>query len=318
MSAVSFDSGGVRCGGVHLVGVGEAYLDEQGRRPCVVLAHGFAGTVDSGLMPYAEAFAAAGLDALAFDYRHFGSSAGEPRQLFSIRSQLEDYAAAVAFARTLEGVDHERIVVWGSSFSGGHVVAVAVADGHLAAVIAQTPSMDGVLTLARAARNAGPGPLARLVLAGLRDLAGSLRGREPLMVPVVAPPGSLGMMTSPDAEPGYRTIIGPSWRNEVAARIALTLGSYRPGLQAERLPCPILVQIADRDAVAPVKGAEQAAWRATGRAEVRTYPIGHFEIYTGAPFERALADQLRFLARHLAARPSVRAQEQELAADQLR
>ncbi|MBA3809572.1 MAG: hypothetical protein H0X28_14455, partial [Solirubrobacterales bacterium] len=66
-------------------------------------------------------------------------------------------------------------------------------------------------------------------------------------------------------------------------------------------PCPMLVQIADRDAVAPPKGAEQAAWRATGRAEVRTYPIGHFEIYTGAPFERALADQLRFLTRHLAA-----------------
>jgi len=184
-----------------------------------------------------------------------------------------------------------------------------VADGRVAGAIAQTPSMDGVVTLAGAVRNAGPASIARLVLAGLRDLAGSLRGREPRMVAVVAPPGSLGMMTSPDAEPGYRTIAGPSWRNEVPARIALALGSYRPGLQADRLPCPILVQIADRDAVAPVKGAEQAAWRATGRAEVRTYPIGHFEIYTGAPFEHALADQLRFLARHLAVRPPVLAAE---------
>ena len=56
------------------------------------------------------------------------------------------------------------------------------------------------------------------------------------------------------------------------------------------------MQIADRDAIAPVKAAQDAAWRATGRAEVRTYPIGHFDIYTGPPFERAIADQLHFLA----------------------
>jgi fermentation-respiration switch protein FrsA (DUF1100 family) len=87
----------------------------------------------------------------------------------------------------------------------------------------------------------------------------------------------------------------------VAARILLSTGSYRPGLQADRLPCPILVQIADRDAIAPVKAAQDAAWRATGRAEVRTYPIGHFDIYTGTPFERAIADQLHFLSRHLGA-----------------
>jgi pimeloyl-ACP methyl ester carboxylesterase len=180
------------------------------------------------------------------------------------------------------------------------VVAAAVADGRVAGVIAQTPAMDGVATFLNGVRQVGPGQLARLTLAGLRDFAGSLRGRPPVRVPVVAAPGELGMMTTPDAAPGYRAIAGPSWRNEVAARIALLLGSYRPGLQADRLPCPILVQIADRDAVAPVKAAQDAAWRATGRAEVRIYPIGHFDIYRGEPFERALADQLHFLRRHLA------------------
>jgi pimeloyl-ACP methyl ester carboxylesterase len=119
------------------------------------------------------------------------------------------------------------------------------------------------------------------------------------MVDVVGPPGKLAAMSSADAEPGYRAIAGPSWRNEVAARVALGLALYRPGLQAGSLPCPILIQIADRDAIAPVKAAQDAAWLATGRAEVRTYPIGHFEIYRGAPFEKAVADQLRFLGRHL-------------------
>jgi pimeloyl-ACP methyl ester carboxylesterase len=306
MSTVEFQSSGIRCVGVHLRGRGDTFLGADGGRPCVVLANGFGATVDSGLVPYVERFAGAGVDALAFDYRGFGASEGEPRQLLSIAEQLQDYAAAIAFARSLTGVDADRIVVWGSSYSGGHALAAAVADGHVGAVIAQIPAMDGLAALVNVVRYAGPGQLARLTLAGLRDLSASLRGRPPVMVDIVAPPGSLAAMTSPDAEPGYRAIAGPSWRNEVAARFALTAAAYRPGLQADRLPCPMLVQIADRDTVAPVKAAQQAAWRATGRAEVRTYPIGHFDIYTGEPFERAIADQLHFLRRHLGAAPSGR------------
>jgi uncharacterized protein len=299
VSAVSFDSHGERCAGVHLPGQGAAFANEHGRRACVVLAGGLGGTVDSGPLLFAERFAAAGIDALAFDYRHFGESDGEPRQLVSIPRQLEDYSAAIAFARSLDGVDPDRIVAWGTSYAGGHVVAVAVADGRVAGVVSQVPAMDGLAALANLARYAGAGHLARLVFAGMRDLAASARGRPPVLVPLVGPPGSLAAMTSPDAEPGYRAIAGPTWRNELAARLFLRAGTYRPGLEAGRLPCPILIQIADRDAVAPPVAAQEAAWRATGRAEVRTYPIGHFEIYSGQPFERAIADQLHFLRRHV-------------------
>ena len=302
MTLVEFKSGALSCFGVHLRGEGDGFLDEHGRRPCVVLAHGLAGTVDSGLLPFAERYAAAGLDALAFDYRHFGASEGEPRQLLSIPGQLQDYAAAIAHARSLEGVDPDRIVVWGSSYSGGHVVAVAAADQRVAAVVSQVPAMDGLATLLNLVRYAGLGQLARVVSAGVRDLAASLRGRPPVMVGVVGPPGAVAAMTAPDAEPGYLAIAGPSWRNEIAARIFLRAGLYRPGLQADRLPCPMLVQIADTDSVAPPKAAQDAAWRATGRAEVRTYPIGHFDLYTGPAFERAVDDQLHFFGRHLAAR----------------
>ncbi|HXN37867.1 MAG TPA: prolyl oligopeptidase family serine peptidase, partial [Solirubrobacteraceae bacterium] len=241
-------------------------------------------------------------DALTFDYRHFGASDGEPRQLLSIKRQLDDYAAAIAYARSLEGVDPQRIVVWGSSYAGGHAVSAAVADGHVAAVIAQVPAMDGLATLANLVRYAGAAQLVRLTLLGLRDQLASLRGRPPVMLAAVGAPGTVAAMTSPDAEPGYRAIAGPTWRNEVAARIALSAGAYRPGLQADRLPCPMLVQIADRDTVAPPKAAQDAAFRATGRAEVRTYPISHFDVYRGAAFERAIADQLHFLRRHLGAR----------------
>lgn len=301
MSAISFNSGGVRCAGVSLRGEGAAFAGEDGGRPCVVMAHGFGGTMDSGLMPFAERFAEAGCDALVFDYRHFGASEGEPRQLLSIRRQLEDYAAAIEFARSRDGVDPERIVVWGSSYAGGHVVPVAVADGKVAAVISQVPAMDGVATMLNAARKSGLSGMAKLTARAVGDVVASLRGRDPVTAAAVGEPGSVAFMTTPDSEPGMRAVAGPSWRNEVAARIALQAGAYRPGLQAGRLPCPILVQIADRDSVAPVKAAQDAAWRATGRAEVRTYPIGHFDIYTGAPFEQAIADQLHFLRRHVGA-----------------
>jgi fermentation-respiration switch protein FrsA (DUF1100 family) len=300
MRTIEFDSGGVTCRGVHLPGVGDEPA-HGARRPCVVLAHGFSGTVDCGLLPFAERFAAAGMDAIAFDYRHFGASDGEPRQLLSVPRQLADYAAALAYARSLEGVDPERIVLWGSSYAGGHVVPAAVADGRVAAVIAQVPAMDGLAALVNLARYAGPAQVARMVLLGVRDLLAAARGRPPVMLAAVGPPGTLAAMSSPDAEPGFRAIAGPTWRNEVAARVALRVGTYRPGLQAERLPCPMLVQIADRDTVAPTKAAQDAAFRATGRAEVRTYPIGHFDVYLGAAFEQAVGDQLRFLRRHLGA-----------------
>ena len=313
MNVVSFDSGGVRCAGVHLRGQGDAFAGPDGARPCVVMAHGFSATADSGLQPFAERFAEAGLDALVFDYRHFGASDGQPRQLLSIRRQLADYAAAIAFARTLDGVDGARIVVWGSSFSGGHVVPVAVTDGRAAAVISQVPSMDGVATMLNALRKTGPAGMAKLTALALRDLYASLRGRDPVMAPAVAAPGAVAFMTTPDAEPGMRAVTGPSWRNEVCARIAMSLGLYRPGLQADRLPCPMLVQVADRDSVAPAQAAQDAAWRATGRAEVRTYPIGHFDIYTGAPFEQAIADQLHFLRRHLGTPVAERSHDDELA-----
>ena len=97
-------------------------------RPCVVMAHGFGATREMSLAPYAERFAAAGMNALLFDYRHFGASEGEPRQVLSVRRQLRDYAAALECARKLDGVDASRVAVWGTSFSGGHALVMAEAQ----------------------------------------------------------------------------------------------------------------------------------------------------------------------------------------------
>lgn len=296
---VSFPSEGELCAAWHLKGEGEAFQGPAGR-PCVVMAHGIAGTKDSGLLPFAEAFAEAGLDVVLFDYRCFGQSSGEPRQLASPPRHREDYRAAIDFARQLEGVDPARIVLWGTSWSGGHVVYVAADDRGIAAVIPQTPDLDGARTLREIAKYAGWGQLMRVTREGIKDQLGALRGREPHMIPVVAPPGQIGAMTSEEAEPGYKAIAGPSWRNELTARAVLDEGRNRAITVIDRVTCPILIQIADRDSVAPPPGARAAAWKAKGRVEVREYPCAHFDIYVGEWRERAIADQLHFLRRHLA------------------
>ena len=296
---LTFHSAGERCAAWHWSGEGDEFAGEAGR-PCVVMAHGFGHTRDSGLEPYAERFAAAGLDVLAFDYRSFGHSTGEPRQLVDWRRHREDYRAAVEFARTRDGVDPGRVALWGSSYAGGHVIPVAADDGRVAAVVSQVPATDGLAAVLEIARYAGPRALLRTTAVGVRDALGALLGREPVMMPIVGPPGTIAAMTTPDAEPGSRAIAGPTFRNEYCARAVLGAALNRPVTRAAGLPCPILFQVADRDTVAPPRAVMNAAWKATGRAEVRRYPLGHFDVYTGDGFERAVADQLHFLRRHLA------------------
>jgi pimeloyl-ACP methyl ester carboxylesterase len=264
--------------------------------PCIVMGHGFGATKDSGLAPYADRFAAAGYAALVFDYRHFGDSTGEPRHLVDVRRQHADWHAAIAHARGLEGVDPARVAIWGSSFGGGHVIAVAAGEPELAAAVAQVPHTSGTAAL----RVMNPRSAATVTALGIADQAAALVGRGPVYARIIGPPGSRSMMTAPDAEPGYMALVpaGSSWHNDVAARVALRVAGYSPGKQAKNVRCPLLVQVADDDSVAPAQAAVDAA-NAAPRGELRRYPFGHFDVYLGDPFERAVADQLAFFANHL-------------------
>jgi fermentation-respiration switch protein FrsA (DUF1100 family) len=270
--------------------------DAAAPRPIVVLAHGFGGVRTARLDAFARRFAEAGLAALVFDYRHFGDSGGEPRQLIDIERQLDDWRAAVAFARSLDGVDPGRVALWGTSFSGGHVAVIAAEDHRVAAAVSQAPFVDGVWAL----RAAGPANMARLTFAGLRDEVARLRGKPPYTIPIVGPPGSMATMNSPDAEPGYRALFskGDEFVNEAAGRIGLRVGLYRPIRYAARIACPWLLLVCDRDVVTPPQPTLKAAARAP-RGEVRRYDLKHFDIYVGEAFERAVADEVAFLERHL-------------------
>lgn len=268
----------------------------EGPHPCVVMAHGFSATREQRLAAYAERFAQAGIAALVFDYRHFGASPGEPRQLLSIPKQLEDWRAGVAHARNLTQIDPRRVAVWGSSLSGGHVVATAAADPAIAAVVSQAPFTDGLSAI----RAGGAVAALKLTVAGARDGIAALGGRDPVYLPAVGPPGSTAAMTAPEAVPGFDLIDPPgsNWVNRVAGRVALTLGAYRPYAKFGKLRQPVLVQICDNDGTTPPGPALKAA-RKSPNAELKRYPIGHFEIYVDPQFEQTVADQLDFLVRNL-------------------
>lgn len=297
-SQISFVSEGQVCRG-------SWYEPAQASGACVVMAHGLGGLRTAGLAPYAQRFAEAGLAVLLFDYRHFGSSDGLPRQRVSVHRQLADWSAAVACARAQPGVAEDRVVLWGTSFSGGHVIVTAARDGRVAAVSAQCPMVDGLAASWNIVRYAGARQLLRLAGRGLRDLGRAARGAPRLGVPLVGAPGTLALMTTPDAEPGYRAIVGPDWVNSVCASFALGLAFYRPVSLAQRLRCPALMIVAD-DSVAPASAAVRAAQRIGSRCELHQWPQGHFDLYVGAAFERGVALQLDFFSRVLALAPAAR------------
>jgi len=293
-SDADFISGGTRCA---------AWLfrpEGDGPHPCVVMAHGFSAVREQRLDAYAERFAATGLATLLFDYRHFGASEGEPRQLLDIARQLDDWRAAVSHARSLDGIAPDRVALWGSSFSGGHVIAVAAGDERIAAVVSQAPFTDGLSAI----RAIGPAPAARLTLAGIRDQLAALAGRGPRYLPAVGPPGSLAAMSSPGAEPGLRALDPPgsTWENRVCARVMLRVAPYRPYTKLKRLRMPVLVQVCERDETTPHEPAARAA-EASPNVELIRYGIDHFEIYVEPQFERTVSDQTEFLVRNLLGAP---------------
>lgn len=290
-----FTSGGGRC-------VGRLFRPDVGGEslPCVVMASGFSCVRDQGLDAFAERLAGAGFAALAFDYRHWGESDGEPRSLMDPARQREDWRAALAYAGALRDVDPTRIAMWSYSMGTGHIQALAAEGVRVGALICVAPLLSGRRSLLHIG---GLGHLARLTLEGGRDMARGRRGAAPYLIPVAGEPGSLAVINSPDAVPGFAAItpLGSTWRNEVCARVAFA-PPYSLGRKVRRIACPSFYCVFEDDDVNPPQLGKRAAQRAP-RGELRTYPGGHFAPFSADTFERVIADQVDFLRRHLGRRP---------------
>jgi pimeloyl-ACP methyl ester carboxylesterase len=310
--------------------------------PLIVMAHGLGGIYEMRLDAYARRFASEGYATLTFDYRNFGRSDGEQRHLLVREDQQADIAAAIEFGKTLEGVDPRRIILFGSSLAGGHMIDVTTACTDIAATVVQGPFTDGV---ASAMALSVPSVLWVTVFAFFDGLSRIFRGK-PVLVPLAGTFGTPALMTAPDVVQGVlklfpngtvfsgrlsklyglfaaRSIRMPSniarsdqpekdqassftgslilpsgtvLINGVSAIFGLKIIFWRPGKKLASLRTPMLVCVCDADSVAPAKQTLRYA-RAASKCEVKTYPFGHFDIYTDEPFDLMTADQLAFLKR---------------------
>jgi alpha-beta hydrolase superfamily lysophospholipase len=270
------------------------------------MAHGFSATMDWIVPDFADVFASGGLAVLIFDYRHLGASGGRPRQLIDSRRQRDDLRRAIEFARSREGIDPNRIALWGTSLGGSHVVELAAADLRIAAVVANVPAIDvfrggnygAKARQARAGRRLVVEATARLVLAAIIDGLRGVLGLSPYYIKVYGRPGE-AVFTDPSLADRFRTLAQNSrtWRNRVTPRFFFSAPRYREGTM-ERIRAPLLVTLA-RDDVELSSAFVTAKARKAPRAEVKVYPVTHFEMYHGSVFQQVAADQLAFLQRHL-------------------
>jgi uncharacterized protein len=298
-SKIYFEVAGTRCAAWHYPGTNGG---------CVIMAGGFAVTKEPGTDLFAKRFHEAGFSVLAFDYRHLGESGGRPRQVVRVREQLEDWDAAVGFAAGLPEVDPARLAIWAFSASGGYVFELAARDPRLAAAIAQTPNADNQAASRNAARYQKPLAMLRFTGRALLDAAGSLAGRPPRLVPLGGEPGTVAVLTTPDAADSGAALNPdgryPDWQQAVAARSVLRQTVGRPGRLAPQVRCPLLVLVCDQDRSALAEPAVRAARRAPG-AELVRLPGGHY-----APFleqhEQAVTAELSFLRRRVLAADPVR------------
>lgn len=265
--------------------------------PCIIMGHGFGGTNDMIMESYALRYQEAGFAALAFDYRHFGQSGGEPRQLVSIPYQLQDYAAAIEYARGLKEIDPARIALWGTSASGGYGIVIAARDKSIACIVAQCPGLDHRASEKMFRKKLGIRHILRLFVHGQRDMIRSRVGLSPHRIPIVGKPGSMAFFPLSDAYDGYKKLVSESFINEVCARVILRSHGFRPDKHIRNVGCPVLIQICDHDSLAPISAGTEKELKKY--AEVKHYPIGHFDIYTGDNFEKSVSDQLQFLKKHL-------------------
>lgn len=294
---VEFDSDGVILRGWHYRAAGS-----HDTAPVIVMCHGFAAVKEMYLDKYAETFAAAGLNVLVYDNRNLGASDGQPRGEITPHDQIDDFRNAITYAETLPGTDPDRIGIWGSSYSGGHVLVVAALDRRVKCVSAQVPVVDGDANfrqLVRADFVAG-------ARAGFNeDRRARARGQAPAMIDVVnEDPMAPCALPGPDSHAwftGTAMLRAPSFVNSCTLRSIERFSEYQPGAFLRLIaPTPLLMCVASGDVLTPTKIAIDGFADAREPKKLVVLPGGHFDAYING-FDISSAVQRDWFTTHLLA-----------------
>ncbi len=287
---------------------GWLYLPENSVNlvPCVILNTGFCGTKDFLLEKYALRFVEIGFAALTFDYRHFGESQGEPRQIYSVSKQLEDNNAAITFARTISEIDPEKIFMWGTSSSGNFGIMLAAEDKQIAGIIGQTPSLDHQAEGKMIVKREGMSWFLKLIVHAQKDKFRSRFGLSSHTFPAVGKPDTTAMLIAPGFFEGYQRIAKDSktFKNEVCARIMLTFDEPNLFKSAKEVSCPVLFHLCEGDNLTLPDSHKKIEKILGKKVKFIKYPIGHFDIYFGEYFEKSIANQISFITNIAKKEPS--------------
>ncbi|MDH5737994.1 MAG: lysophospholipase [Gammaproteobacteria bacterium] len=259
--------------------------------PVIVMAHGFSAEKCFGLPAFAERFASEGWAVYVFDYRTFGESEGEPRNRVHPFMHNEDWDAAIAHVKTLTNIDTSRLVLWGTSFSGGHVVCTASRHPDITAIIAQVPFCGG-----QSGDAPSPGTLFKVMYHLMLDKIKTAITGQPHYIPVVGKPGSFAIMNTPECWDGFLELVpeGHSYANQTPASIYGLIGKYDPSAHASKVQCPALIIAGENDSLIPVSRVRDMASKIPSGV-FKCLNTNHFEPYTGQAFEENIGLQIEFL-----------------------
>ena len=284
----TFTSAGVACAATLRVP-----SDHQGQAlPAILMVHGWGGIQKGMLRYFYERFLQLGYAVMTFDYPGWGDSAGLPRNRINPWQRVRDADAALAHLKSSPWVDAGKVVLWGSSFGGGHVVDLAAQHPDLLGVVAQIPVLDGLAAL----RAVPTLRMLRFLAYGCADL---LVG--PVYMPVLAPPGKFATFSSDD---GYEALLrsekedGHVYDNRVAARGVFNVAFYRPIKRIKNIRIPTLLVGATQDVIAPF--AEHKIQKINNpHVQTRLLEANHFSPYFKPAVDANLAIQVPFLAKLL-------------------
>lgn len=237
-----------------------------------------------------------------FDYRHWGDSDGVPRNLGDLNLQRADYHAAIAAVKKIQGVDPQRIIIWGTSLSGGMVLELGATFYNdpkfgVVGVISQVPSVNGPASAALSE----PDKLPELVSLAVADQKRANTTLSPIYVPICNHTGELGLLTQPGAWEGCHRLLPdppPPVYGNITARFALQVPSFSPDATAAQSKLPTFMGIALADNVVSVE-ASLALARRLPNGTVKQYSgAGHFDVYPGSShYDENISAQVAFLRK---------------------
>ncbi|ARF17621.1 alpha/beta hydrolase [Sporosarcina ureae] len=267
--------------------------------PGIIMTHGYGSLKEMYVDKFAEKFASNGFAVLLYDHRNFGDSDGYPRQEINPYEQVLDYQHAITFMSSLEEVDSTRIGIWGSSYSGGHVLMVGAMDKRVRCIVSQVPTISGSQS---SARRVSPIDVPALLNSFYEDRKARMQGGEPTYRKIVPEfEEDEGIYTDKDSVDWYLSsgALSPNWKNEVTIRSIELSRSYNPGNFISLIsPTPLLLLVAGDDTITPTDLAVNAFEDAKEPKRLKIIDGHHFTPYL-EKFEVYSNEAITWFKEHL-------------------